>query len=416
MKLKTLKLLPALIWLTIVPQQAWAEYTNISQETKSTLALVHKKDNKAMEKLGDIYAEGQGVEQDLDEAMTWYAMASKYGNNEATDKLWKLEGHAERKVKRVKKSHKYNKQATHDLCAYLFLTTQKGTSSLLPPAAVPEGIKTTPASGGLVTIEEYKPAVVMRYLKKGADPRVAIRIEDIDRPLGGTGHILSPYAMVSRKHDFKSLEAFLTHGCCINQHGNALLAEAFCQLDRGDAKIAKKILKYLTERGLNLNIRSDWSSTRLIDCACVDYAKGVTYLVQKGQSPDAELDPRYILEARLRNASAGDRSLGMAVRNKQLYTINALIKAKADINYVRKGKTVLDEALAASGEKIEKSKTYEEEFKRLEAIAFGDFKPSKKSPLKLHRIGNTNNINVAHLLRLAGAKTAAELGETAGNQ
>ena len=83
----------------MVTQQTMAEYTNVSQETKSVLALVHQKDNKAMEKLGDIYAEGQGVEQDLDEAMTWYAMASKYGNNEATDKLWKLEGHAERKVK-----------------------------------------------------------------------------------------------------------------------------------------------------------------------------------------------------------------------------------------------------------------------------------------------------------------------------
>lgn len=414
MKLKLL--LSALIWFAIAPQQAPAAYTNVSQETKSILALVHKKDNEAMEKLGDIYAEGQGVEQDLDEAMSWYAMASKYGNVEATEKLWKLEGHAGRKVKHVKKSHKYNKQATHDLCTYLFLTTQKGSSSLLPPAAVPEGIKTTPASGGLVTIEEYNPAVVRKYLKKGADPRVAIRIEDIDRPLGGTGHILSPYAMVSKKHDFKTLETFLTHGCCINQHGNALLAEAFCQLDRGDARIAKKILKYMTERGLNLNVRSDWSSTRLIDCACVDYAKGVTYLAQKGMSPDDELDPRYILEARIRNSAAGDRALGMAVRNKQLYTINALIKAKAEINYVRKGKTVLDEALAASGEQIQTAKTYEEEFKRLTSIAYGNTKPSRNSAMKLHRVGNTNNINVAHLLRLAGAKTAAELGETTGNQ
>ncbi len=397
--------------LFLLSGTARAAYTNVSPETDILVAKAHKSDIAAMEELGDIYAAGQGVEQDQDEAMYWYAQASKLGSETATDKLWEMEGHAKRKVKRIKRKQGYNKEATQDLCTYLYLVIQKGPSSLYPPAAVPKGIKTLPGQMGMVMLEEYKPAIVKRYLKKGADPRVCIKVEDIDRPLGAKGLSISPFEYISRKHDLKTLDLLIAHGCCINQHGNFLVHEMFRQMDRGDARLAKKLLKYLNERGLNLNMKTDWASTRLIDCACVDFAKGVTYLVKQGLNPDAELEKRYILISRIRHLTDGDRALGMAVRNKRIYTIDALLKAKAEINYIRKGKTVLDEALAAPGEKITTSTTYEEEFKRLELIAHGTPQERKEDEAgRLRSFPNINNINVAHLLRLAGAKTAAELG------
>ncbi len=400
--------------LFLLPGTTRAAYTNVSPETDALVAKAHKSDIAAMEELGDIYAKGQGVEQDKDEAMYWYAQASKLGSDPATDKLWEMEGHKKRKVKRIRRKRGYSKEATQDLCTYLFLTTVKGSNSLHLPAAVPKGIKTSPGPGGRVTIDEYKPAIVRQYLKKGADPRVCIDVAEIDRPLGAMGMKLSPFAMISRKHDLKTLDTLIAHGCCINQHGDVLVQEMFCQMDRGDAKLAKKLLKYLTERGLNLNMRTDWSSCRLIDCACSDYAKGVTYLAEQGLNPDSELENRYILSARLRGKANGDRALGMAVRNKRIYTIDALLKAKAELNYVWKGKTVLDEALAAPGQKVTTSTTYEEEFERLETIAFGTPQERREDIEGRRRsFPNTNNINVAHLLRLAGAKTAAELG--AGN-
>lgn len=397
-----------LVLSSLEPTQA--VYENVNSETETLLAKAHKNDASAMEQLGDIYAQGTGVQQDKDEAMIWYALASQLGNEKANNKLWKLEGHAERKVKQVKKSHKYNTKATHDLCAYLYLTADKA-NSLLPPEAIPDGVKSTPASNGKVTIEPYNPATVRKLLKKGADPRVSIPVEDINRPLGATGLSISPFAMVARQDDLKTLDLFITHGCCINQHGNALVQRAFRLLERDDAKTAKKLLKYLTERGLNLNMRSNWSSTRLIDCACVDDAKGVAYLAKQGLSPDAELESRYLLVERIRRQSTGDRALGMAVRNIQIYTIDALIKAKADLNYIWKGKTVLDSAIAQQGDQPQSTKTYKEEFKRLESLIYGNRKSPKGSSLHYRDMPKKNGISVVHLLRLAGAKTAAELNQ-----
>lgn len=397
--------------IMFIPGMVHAEYTNVSPETDALVTKAHQSDAAAMEELGDIYSEGRGVEEDRDEAMYWYAHASKSGRDTATDKLWKMEGHTKRKVKRIERKQGYNKEATEDLCTYLYLVTQLGPTSLHHPAAVPKGIKTLPGQMGKVRIEEYKPAVVKRYLKKGADPRVCIKVEDIDRPLGAKGLKISPFECISRMHDLKTLDLLIAHGCCINQHGNVLVHEMFRQMDRGDARLAKKLLKFLNERGLNLNMKTDWASTRLIDCACMDFSKGVTYLAKQGLDPDAELEKRYILISRIRHQSDGDRSLGMAVRNKWIYTIDALLKAKADINYIRKGRTVLDEALAAPGEKITTATTYEEEFKRLDLIAHGTPQERKEDKTgRLRSFPNTNNINVAHLLRLAGAKTAAELG------
>lgn len=394
-----------------------AEYANVSPETDALIPKAHQNDSAAMEKLGDIYAEGSGVTKDRDEAMRWYALASQLGNESANDKLWEMEGHAKRKVKRIKRVQGYDKQATHDLCTYLYLTTSGNKNSLYSPDAVPKGIKTYPASMGKVMIDEYKPAIVKRYLKKGADPRVAVKIEDIKRPLGGTGHLLKPFAMISKMQDLKTLDLLIAHGCCINQHGNALVHHAFHELDRGDARQAKKLLKFLSDRGLNLNMRTNWSSTRLIDCACVDFAKGVTYLSKKGLDPNAELELRYLLDGKIRNFAVGDRALGMAVRNKKIYTIDALLKAGAEINYIYRGKTVLDEALAAPGQEDASAPTYEEEFQRLETIAYGTAKERKQPGADTRRsFPKTNDISVAHLLRLAGAKTAAELGHTPANQ
>lgn len=406
-----------LLCLFLSISTASAEYTNVSPETDALIAKAHKKDSKALEELGDIYAEGTGVTQDKDEAMRWYALASQLGNESANDKLWEMEGHAKRNVKRIKRSKGYDKQATHDLCTYLYLTTSGTKGRLFEPDAVPKGIKTQPAAMGKVTIGEYKPAIVARYLNKGADPRASVRIEDIDRPLGATGRVLNPFAMISKMHDLRTLDQLIAHGCCINQHGNTLVHHAFSELDRGNARKAKKTLKFLAERGLNLNMRSNWSSTRLIDCACVDFAKGVTYLADKGLDPDAELELRYMIESKVRGFAVGDRALGMAVRNKKIYTIDALIKAGAEINYIYRGKTVLDEALAAPGVKNESASSYEEEFKRLETIAYGTIKERKEPGAETRRsFPNTNNINVAHLLKLAGAKTAAEMGHNPKNQ
>ena len=109
-----------------------AAYDNINSETEALLAKAHKNDTAAMEQLGDIYAQGSGVEQDKDEAMTWYSLANQLGNERAGNKLWKLEGHAKRKVKRVKKSHQYNTPCTPSLSA----TISCPTSVSAPPRSV----------------------------------------------------------------------------------------------------------------------------------------------------------------------------------------------------------------------------------------------------------------------------------------
>lgn len=412
--MKRLFSLSAAAWLFLSVPSALAAYTNVNQETEALLVQAHKSDSKAMETLGDIYAQGNGVTQDKDEAIRWYSLASELGNDSANEKLWKLEGHADRKVKRIKRAQGYDQQATHDLCTYLHLTTRGTMGNVYKPEAVPKGIKTIPAAGGYVQVEKYKPAVVKRYLKKGADPRANVNIEDIDRPLGASGMTLNPFQMVSRMHDLKTLDLFIAHGCCINRHGNFLAHLAFQELDHGDEKEARKMLDYLLSRGLNLHIRSNWSSTRLIDCACADGAKAITYLIKQGLDPDAELEPRYMIVQRIRSWATGDRALGMAVRNKWIYTIDALIKGKADLNYIWKGKTVLDEALASPGAVDESATSYEEEFKRLDTLMYGPRKKgkSKKEPRSTNSARNTD-VSVAHLLRLAGAKTAAELGHKA---
>ena len=96
--------LTAGLFLTI--GTASAAYTNVSPETDALVTKAHKSDIAAMEELGDIYAEGQGVERDKDEAMYWYAQASKLGSETATDKLWEMEGHKKRKVKRIRRKQK----------------------------------------------------------------------------------------------------------------------------------------------------------------------------------------------------------------------------------------------------------------------------------------------------------------------
>ena len=101
----------------------------------------------------------------------------------------------------------------------------------------------------------------------------------------------------------------------------------------------------------------------------------------------------------------------MAVRNIQIYTIDALIKAKADLNYIWKGKTVLDSAIAQQGDQPQSTKTYKEEFKRLESLIYGNRKSPKGSSLHYRDMPKKNGISVVHLLRLAGAKTAAELNQ-----
>ena len=45
----------------------------------------------AQRKLGDCYAEGHGVEQDLVEAAKWYRLAAEYGDDKAEAALERLE-------------------------------------------------------------------------------------------------------------------------------------------------------------------------------------------------------------------------------------------------------------------------------------------------------------------------------------
>mgnify|MGYP003294193348 CR=1 FL=1 len=154
--MKTISTL-CIIAAALLAPLASGEYTNTSPATEALVSKAHKMDTQAMEQLGDIYAEGEGVDKDPGEALNWYTFAAQNGNMSANKKLWKLEGHAARKVKLIERE--FDDEATHDLLAYLYLTHQK--ANILKSEAVPEGIKTKPSSSpGYVMPPEYKPAIV----------------------------------------------------------------------------------------------------------------------------------------------------------------------------------------------------------------------------------------------------------------
>lgn len=208
--MKALRTLYLIAGIQLTPL-ANGEYTNTTPETEALVSRSHKMDTQAMEQLGDIYAKGKGVEKDLDEAMNWYTNAARNGNMSANKKLWKLEGHAARKVKFIERE--FDDEATHDLQAYLYLT-----------------------------------------------------------------------------HKF---------------------------------------------------------------------------LISQGVDPSASIENRYIINGKYRAATIGDTALLMATRNKNVRSMNALIKGKADLNYIWKGGTVLDKAVKDKGTVSPPAATYRKELARL---------------------------------------------------
>ena len=385
---------------------ASGEYTNTTPETEALVSRTHKMDTQAMEQLGDIYARGNGVEKDLDEAMNWYIYAAQNGNMSANKKLWKLEGHAARKVKFIEQE--FDDEATHDLLAYLYLTHKK--SNMLKPEAVPEGIKTTPSPApGYVMSPEYKPATVRKYLKKGANPLAHIAIEKINYPLGASGTTLNAFSLIARHNDFKTLDLLISYGCTINTHGKHLMHRTFMEMSAGNAKDAARMLQYLQNRGAHFKAITDWGATWIMECACSDSHKGIEFLISQGVDPSASIENRYIINGKYRADTIGDTALLMATRNKNVRSMNALIKGKADLNYIWKGGTVLDKALKDKGTVSPPAATYKKELARLLKLSKTP-KKTKAGIVTTHTYAK--DFSVANLLKLAGAKTAAELSDS----
>lgn len=408
--MKIIKLITPLgmfISLLLTPM-AMGEYTNTSPRTEALVKKAHQKNASAMEELGDIYAKGDGVEADRDEAMTWYTLAAQKGSASANEKLWKMEGHSERKIKRIRK--KYNEEATHALLAYLYLTHE--LSNMLDPEQIPPGIKTKPSPApGYVLPPEYKPAIVKRYLQKGADPTARILIEKINYPLKARGMVLNVFALVARHNDFKTLDSLIAHGCTINNHGEHLIHRTFSEISKGNPKEGARMLQYLQNRGAHFKGIGDWGATWIMECACAGGHKAIEFLISQGVDPNASIENRYIIEGKFRNEMIGDTALLMATRNKDLLSMDVLIKANADLNYIWKGETVLDRALKDTNAVTAPASSYKKELARLKAKA----EKCLKNP-KTTKHGNatsrtyTKDYNVSHLLKLAGAKTSAELG------
>lgn len=400
--MKTISTL-CIIAAALLAPLASGEYTNTSPATEALVSKAHKMDTQAMEQLGDIYAEGEGVDKDPGEAMNWYTFAAQNGNMSANKKLWKLEGHAARKVKLIERE--FDDEATHDLLAYLYLTHQK--ANILKSEAVPEGIKTKPSSSpGYVMPPEYKPAIVKKYLRKGANPLAYIPIENINYPLGASGMKLNVFALVARHNDFKTLDLLISYGCTINNHGEHLIHRTFNEMSSGNAKEAARMLQYLQSRGAHFKAMTDWGATWIMECACADSHKGIEFLISQGVDPSACIENRYIIAGKFRAATIGDTALLMASRNKNVRSMDALIKGKANLNYIWKGKTVLDSALKDEGVVFPPAASYKKELARLLELSKNPKKTKKGIVTKLT---HAKDFSVANLLKLAGAKTAAEL-------
>lgn len=373
-----------------------ALYENNSDETNQLIQAVDA-DPRAeqLERLGDVYATGDGVQQDIAEAITWYCFAIQQGSDTATEKLWKLENSLRKKpIKRLRPGKAYNDKATLDLCRYLYIA-DKGDRALVPREIVPQGIKAEAASSpGYVYPPAYNPAIVRKYLSAGADPNATPTIGDPQNPQSKG----NPKAAVIRQRDYKSFDFMIAHGACVNDANNSLLTAGLKDINthgRTQGKPTDKTLTYLLARGASLKNKGNWGNNLLMLCvAGNDNPDGINFLVAKGADVNEEIEARYLPLCNRKKLVLGTRVILMAVLNRNVRAIDALIKAGAELNYLHEGKTMLDYALKSPWEDGQKESSYEKELARL---------------LKEKSKGSMTEASVAQLLRLAGAKKAADL-------
>lgn len=382
--------------LATVAGMALAVYENNSDKTTQLVQSAYENPRaEQLEQLGDIYASGDGVQKDIAEAITWYCFAMQEGSSTATEKLWKLENSLRKKpIKRLRPGKAYNDKATLDLCRYLYIVN-KGDHALVPKEIVPQGIKAEAAAAtGFVNPPAYNPAIVRKYLSAGADPNAKPTLGDPQNPQTKG----DPKAAVIRQRDYKTFDFMIAHGACVNDANNSLLARGLNDINshgKSQGKPTDKTLSYLLARGASLKNKGNWGNNLLMLCvAGNDNPDGINFLVAKGADVNEEIEARYLPLCNRKKLVLGTRTILMAVLNRNVRAIDALIKAGADLNYLHEGKTMLDYALKAQWEDEQKESSYEKELARL---------------LKEKAKGSMAEASVAHLLRLAGAKKAADL-------
>jgi len=386
--------------LLAMAQAAFAKYGNNSVETlRLVKEALQDPDPAKLERLGDIYAKGENVQKNATEAITWYCYAMQMGSKTAARKLWNEEDKLRaRPFKNPKIRKKYNDAATRDLCRYLYLV-QEPLGALLEMDLFPEGIKAieSPHVPGMAIPPKYNAAIVRKYINKGADPNASLESLDPRNPT--SSNIDIRFSIIKQK-DFKTFDYLIMRGACVNSCHNSLLFLALGDMDahasRNRGKGTDKTMKYLLSRGASLKNKGSWGENLFMNClAANDNAHGINFLFSQELDPDEEIEERYlpITAKKKRKDLIGLRALWMAVGNRNVRGLDALIKGGADIHYKHKGKSMLDIALeTCRAEDIQTETTYDKELARL-----------------LSRLNAAiSSDNVAHLLRLAGVKRASQ--------
>lgn len=386
--------------LLAMAQAAFAKYGNNSDETLQLVKeALQDPDPAKLERLGDIYAKGENVGKDATEAITWYCYAMKMGSKTAARKLWDEEDKLRaRPLKTPKIRKEYNDEATRDLCRYLYLV-QKSPESLLDMDLYPEGIKAveSPRVPGMANPPKYNASIVRKYINKGADPNASLKSLDPRNPT--SSNIDIRFSIIKQK-DFKTFDYLIIRGACVNSCYNGPLFLALGDMDayakRNNGKCTDKTMKYLLSRGASLKNKGSWGENPFMNClGSNDNAQGINFLFRQGLDPDEEIEERYlaITDKKKRKDLIGLRALWMAVGNRNVRGLDALIKGGADIHYKHKGKSMLDIALeTCQAEDIQTETSYEKELARL-----------------LRRLNAAiSSDNVAHLLRLAGVGSTSQ--------
>lgn len=409
------------IGIALLGGSASAMYENNSEESLQLVQQAKEDDKEAMEKLGDLYRTGAGVKADRTEALIWYSFAADLGNTSARKKLWKLEGHDKQELPQVKRPKTYHKKVTEEFCRYLYMATGSLTR-LYPQSDLPPGIPLRPSPDPTrFYAPELSPALVKKYLSRGADPNASLSVEELQLS-NKQGHFLvNPLKLLLLSGDYKSLDLLLAAGACLHDANLSVLNLALNQMQLG----SMKSIAYLAERGYDFNVRNRRTSgTAYLFRIGLDHAEGIEKLAALGCNPNTPLDSRYV-KGRGVPAFDGEPPLFTAVRSKRINATDALIRSGSDLTTVVSGKTVLDVAREAKGADDQASRTYNEELNRLRKIAY-DQESSASTHTGITAMGatsidllnsqppapavktGTRRISLAHLLRLAGARSAGE--------
>lgn len=370
---------------------AFAAYQNDSEETKELLKRTHAEDVEAMEKMGDIYRDGQGVTADKTEAMNWYAFAAERGSKTAHRKLWALE----RNAKKAPKAKKYNDEATRLLCSYLHIAN-KNTSgkSLIEAGILPESmVGKSLNSGKMVYAPTYNAAEVRKLLKKGADPTASIPVEELNigKDRGSTVKVLYE---VLKAEDYKTAEYLLSQGAVIHEGATDILDLALARMQDRDGKPGSdKMIKFLLAHGGDLKLHSDWGSTLLMDASIHARLNAAKFLIENGAAVDDALDKRYIVlgEKKMKTIWP-ETALWMAARNQNIEMVDFLLKSGADPNFTVNGESLLTDLLRRFKGTEAETTTYDEELSRL------------KSSARTSALNPVLKGDVTHLIRLSGGK------------